>query len=142
METQTLIDLLNNPVTSFLIQALLASGLVRLTGGQIADVLAHIPVAGPFAAYLIRALTGNLEQWLKTRVPSMALQAVAATEERFRGVGELGPTRSEIKFSAAMTSLQALEPGVSDAHARDAIHAALTTLRGTGEIPDRKLEAA
>jgi hypothetical protein len=142
METQTLIDLLNNPITTFLIQALLASGLIRLTGGQIADVLAHIPIGGQVAAYVVRALTGNLENWLKSRVPAMALQAVAATEERFRGVDGLGQDRSMVKFTAATIALQALEPGVNDVHARDAINAALTTLRGTGEIPARKLEAA
>ena len=145
METQQLIDLLNNPFTMYLIQALLASGLIRLTGSQIADVLAHIPAIGPIAAYLIRALSGNLEEWLRSRVPSMAMQAVLGTEERFRNVGEPGRDRSLIKFSAAMTALQALEPGVNDVHARDAIQAALTRLRAPGGAlskPDQKLEAA
>lgn len=96
----------------WLVQALLAAGLIALLSGLIVRVVSAIPVVGPVLAAAVRMLFANYEKWLSERVPKLAEQAVLATEERWRKVGpQYDPSaRAEAKLREAMEALQQMAP--------------------------------
>lgn len=118
----------------WLIQALLAAGLIALLSGLIVRVVSAIPVVGPVLAAAIRLVFSNYEKWLSERVPRLAEQAVLATEERWRKVGaQYDPSaRAEAKLREAMEALQQMAPGLPRDIAQRQIEAALGRIRAMG----------
>ncbi len=117
----------------WLVQALLAAGLIALLSGLIVRVVSAIPVVGPVLAAAVRMLVANYEKWLSERVPKLAEQAVLATEERWRKVGPQDPSaRAEAKLREAMEALQQMAPGLPRDIAQRQIEAALARIRAMG----------
>lgn len=118
----------------WLIQALLAAGLIALLSGLIVRAVSGIPVVGPVLAAAIRMIFSNYEKWLSERVPKLAEQAVLATEEKWRKVGaQYDPAaRAEAKLKEAMEALQAMAPGLPRDIAQKQIEAALARIRAMG----------
>ncbi len=118
----------------WLLQALLAAGLISLLSGLIVRAVSVIPVVGPVLAAAVRMVLSNYEKWLSERVPKMAEQAVLATEERWRKVGpQYDPSaRAEAKLREAMEALQRMAPGLSRDIAQKQIEAALARIRAAG----------
>ncbi len=118
----------------WLVQALLAAGLIALLSGLIVRAVSAIPVVGPVLAAAIRLVFSNYEKWLSERVPRLAEQAVLATEERWRKVGtQYDPSaRAEAKLREAMEALQQMAPGLPRDIAQRQIEAALARIRAMG----------
>jgi len=118
----------------WLVQALLAAGLIALLSGLIVRAVSAIPVVGPVLAAAVRMLFANYEKWLSERVPKLAEQAVLATEERWRKVGtQYDPSaRAEAKLREAMEALQQMAPGLPRDIAQRQIEAALARIRAMG----------
>jgi hypothetical protein len=118
----------------WLLQALLAAGLIALLAGAITRLLAAIPVVGPALAVAVRMLFSNYEKWLSERVPKLAEQAVLATEEKWRQVGsQYDPAaRAQAKLQEAMEALQQMAPGLPRDLAQKQIEAALARIRVMG----------
>lgn len=118
----------------WLVQALLAAGLIALLSGLIVRAVSAIPVVGPVLAAAVRMLFSNYEKWLSERVPKLAEQAVLATEEKWRKVGaQYDPAaRAEAKLREAMEALQQMAPGLPRDIAQRQIEAALARIRAMG----------
>lgn len=118
----------------WLVQALLAAGLIALLSGLIVRVVSAIPVVGPVLAAAIRLVFSNYEKWLSERVPRLAEQAVLATEERWRKMSpQYDPSaRAEAKLREAMEALQQMAPGLPRDIAQRQIEAALARIRAMG----------
>ncbi len=118
----------------WLVQALLAAGLVALLAGVIARAVSVVPVVGPVLATAVRMLFSNYERWLAERVPKLAEQVVLATEERWRQVGgQYDPAaRAQAKLQEAMDALQQMAPGLPRDIAQKQIEAALARIRAMG----------
>jgi len=116
----------------WLVQALLAVGVIALVAGLLVRLVAGIPVVGPILAGIIRMIAGNYERWLSERVPKLAEQAVLAVEEKYRR-SELPPAeRASQKLEEAIQILQTLAPGLSRDIAQRQIEAALARVRAMG----------
>lgn len=116
----------------WLVQALLAVGVIALVAGLLVRLVAGIPVVGPVLAGIIRMIAGNYERWLSERVPKLAEQAVLAVEEKYRR-SELPPAeRASRKLEEAIQILQTLAPGLSRDIAQKQIEAALARVRAMG----------
>lgn len=116
----------------WLVQALLAVGVIALVAGLLVRLVAGIPVVGPILAGIIRMIAGNYERWLSERVPKLAEQAVLAVEEKYRR-SELPPAeRASRKLEEAIQILQTLAPGLSRDIAQKQIEAALARVRVMG----------
>jgi len=118
----------------WLLQALLAAGVIALLAGAITRLLSAIPVVGPALAAVVRMLFSNYERWLSERVPRLAEQAVLATEEKWRQVGsQYDPAaRAQAKLQEAMEALQQMAPGLPRHIAQTQIEAALARIRASG----------
>ncbi|VCU53807.1 hypothetical protein TTHN1_01593 [Thermus thermophilus] len=118
----------------WLVQALLAAGLIALLSGLIVRVVSPIPVVGPVLAAAVRMLFSNYEKWLSERVPKLAEQAVLATEEKWRKVGsQYDPAaRAQAKLQEAIEALQQMAPGLPRDIAQKQIEAALARIRAMG----------
>jgi len=118
----------------WLVQALLAAGLIALLAGAITRLLSAIPVVGPVLAAAVRMLFSNYERWLSERVPKLAEQAVLATEEKWRKVGsQYDPAaRAQAKLQEAIEALQQMAPGLPRDIAQKQIEAALARIRAMG----------
>ncbi len=116
----------------WLVQALLAAGVIAVAAGLLVRLVAGIPVVGPILAGIIRMIAGNYERWLSERVPKLAEQAVLAVEEKYRR-SELPPAeRASQKLEEAIQILQTLAPGLSRDIAQKQIEAALARVRAMG----------
>jgi len=116
----------------WLVQALLAVGVIALVAGLLVRLVAGIPVVGPILAGIIRMIAGNYERWLSERVPKLAEQAVLAVEEKYRR-SELPPAeRASQKLEEAIQILQTLAPVLSRDIAQRQIEAALARIRAMG----------
>lgn len=116
----------------WLVQGLLAVGVIAVVAGLLVRLVAGIPVVGPILAGIIRMIAGNYERWLSERVPKLAEQAVLAVEEKYRR-SELPPTeRASQKLEEAIQILQTLAPGLSRDIAQKQIEAALARVRAMG----------
>ena len=118
----------------WLLQAVLAAGVIALLAGAITRLLSAIPVVGPALAAAVRMLFFNYEKWLTERVSKLAEQAVLATEEKWRQVGsQYDPAaRAQAKLQEAMEALQQMAPGLPRDIAKKQIEAALARIRAMG----------
>lgn len=124
---------------TWLMQAVLAVGLLALIAGLLIAVLGRIPFVGPVLAGIVRILAGNYEKWLSERVPKLAETAVLATEERFRASTLPPPDRAAVKLQNSIAILQKLTPGLSRGVATNQVQAALARIRGAG-LEQKSLE--
>ena len=116
----------NSNLLHYLLPALIASGVLRLTSEAIAGLVARVPVVGVPLSALVRVLAGQYEAWLANHVPKLAQTAVLATEEKFSG---LAGNNSNQKLENAQAELSKLAPGLSTEQQKVQIHAALARLR-------------
>ena len=127
---------------TWLVQAVLAVGLLALVAGLLIAVLGRIPVIGPLLAGIVRLLVGNYEKWLSERVPKLADLSVLAVEERLASLAKLRPEiettllsrqrRASTKLKSAVDGLISLAPGLSAADAAQQVEAAVARMRAAG----------
>lgn len=127
---------------TWLVQAVLAVGLIALVAGLLIAVLVRIPFIGPVLAGIVRILAGNYERWISERVPRLADLSVLATEERFASLAKLRPeidtaalspqSRASTKLKSAVDGLISLAPGLPAADAAQQVEAAVARMRGAG----------
>ncbi|MBC7292967.1 MAG: hypothetical protein H5T84_02465 [Thermoleophilia bacterium] len=127
---------------TWLVQAVLAVGLLALVAGLLIAVLGRIPVIGPLLAGIVRLLVGNYEKWLSERVPKLADLSVLAVEERLASLAKLRPeiettllspqSRASTKLKSAVDGLISLAPGLSAADAAQQVEAAVARMRAAG----------
>lgn len=111
---------------AWLIQALLAVGLVTLISSALAALLGNVPFVGPFLGKLVLHLGNRYQDWLLKQVPASAERAVDTIEEKF--LGQKG--QSQNKLNEAIRQLRSDQPLLSPQEAVNQVHAALTRRRG------------
>lgn len=111
---------------AWLIQALLAVGLITLVSTALAALLGNVPFVGPFLGKLVLHLGNRYQDWLLKQVPASAERAVDTIEEKF--LGQKG--QSKAKFDEAIQQLRSDQPLLSVQEATNQVHAALTRRRG------------
>ena len=123
-----------NTVLMWLVEGVLAAGLVVLVSNLIAGALGAIPVVGPALATIARVVGGSYQKWLSDEVAKMAKQSVLAVEERYRSAENMPPAkRAQAKMNEALEELNKLAPGLRKDLAKSAIEAALAQIRPTHE---------
>jgi hypothetical protein len=107
--------------------------LVGLTAfdDAIAAVVSRVPVVGPILAPIFRRLSARFRDWLRTRVPASAEDAVQRVE------GHIGDGNGAIKKEQAMEELKMAEPGLTETELEREIQAAFDRMVGAKRLEDQ-----
>lgn len=105
-----------------------ALAALSILDDAIADWVRRIPGVGPLLAPLARRLSARFRDWMRTRVPRSAEDAVTEAE------GALGPKLGVAKKARAVATLDTKEPGLRQAELDKEIEAALARLIGDAAL--------